>query len=1269
MLSRPFRKLIVLSSAILMMLHCFSAHAQVYPVQVTPQLVPPYSVYLSDYATGGNEKLRVILLQRDLSRPSYQVRLVMNVEWNGRVIMRTSRSFNPAPLNLDPGIPMVISGADLAPYLDSRNIDFVGYDRNQYERTRALPEGQYRISFIAYDYRRQDVQVSPEGNSFLYLAKSEPPLINYPACGTKLPMREPQQIIFSWMPRNTSSPNSALETEYEFSLYETRPTGRNPNDVVLTSQPVFRTRTNLTQLIYGPAEPLLLRDITYVWRVQAIDLNGRDAFRNSGYSEVCTFYYGGSDANFDIGVVKDLDAIGETKNRGKISWTTGYYDAYRVEYKKTGSGYEWFRTDTQTGQLKIFDLEPDTEYEARVQAKKSGYFGPYSEIVKFRTLPNRAEQCGENPNLPDLNNPGAPLTSALTGMVINARGSEMTLLQVTQLDQPGWYKGYGHISFDYFLGLAYGVTFDKIYINENREVVFGRIDIMSEGMEEIIKKQVEASRKIITSTSSDPRWQETDFHESVFEYNDIVITDVFADVNGNIVIIDDKGKSQVNTDIKPILVDVPGKAVIIEDKNGDQYVVEKKDGKVSVTKVVGGGLPPASNSTVASTPVKDAIIVLILEQFEIEIEKWLELNGKGGDDDEDIYSASQMPEAFPKEANFLKHLNAEVISHFKTHPEELRVHVERSNKETLDNASGLFKSNDEIDWNKIKVEDQDILRNVTANSVMALAGGEINESEITDLVPECGRTHAGKEKPWGSLYLISYPKECSGITENMATTYVTQGYAKFLCAQERFDLIKCLADGIVWGPQEDAIIQLITDTPKAHTASLLSLFNSDNTGVLSNINSGFQFGNYVTAFKAIRQLYLSGTSQAVIDSEIKELDKTYFSLTTRQEKAKQNCFTWFEGGLLKGMFSDDFVFNRFDDVEISENGTVTFRFANDPGQTGETTVPISIKPFALVGIRIRGNSNEVLEAGNGNMVYVPGIMLPLLFNKKEAAKFFDALNATAVLSGVGSIVTGATRFAIVSGGIDVLLGGSALVVDSYKDDILKMQGGEAFLEAYVMVNKAFLVYFGTKTILQLGQALPKLVTAATAFKNSDDFAKLKATNPSKAAAIEREVDDVVTKGGKLTEHLSKIWRSADEMRADVITWAKSYREGIKSTTQIPKFNKACAASYKKADGTIETVFGRNGGVLRSDKGYPTISAEKELGLHEELAKRLPEKTNWPNIANCAECDAVNQALHNGAKWEDIQIHTIDIKLDGTMIDRIRCDECQDIFKGMHVTSE
>ncbi|MFW5762453.1 MAG: hypothetical protein ACOCXH_15880 [Cyclobacteriaceae bacterium] len=90
-----------------------------------------------------------------------------------------------------------------------------------------MPEGAFELCVTAYDYYRQQVQVSQQGCSFYYLAKNEPPLINMPACASRIPHRFPQQIIFSWLPRNTASPNSAADTEYDFNLYEIRVKGRN----------------------------------------------------------------------------------------------------------------------------------------------------------------------------------------------------------------------------------------------------------------------------------------------------------------------------------------------------------------------------------------------------------------------------------------------------------------------------------------------------------------------------------------------------------------------------------------------------------------------------------------------------------------------------------------------------------------------------------------------------------------------------------------------------------------------------------------------------------------------------------------------------------------------------------------------------------------------------------------------------------------------------------------------------------------------------------
>jgi hypothetical protein len=76
-------------------------NCQVYPVHVTTQLLPPYSVYLADYAAPGCEQLRVVLLQRDLTRPAYQTFLRMSIEWNGREIIRSMPSYRPSPLTTE----------------------------------------------------------------------------------------------------------------------------------------------------------------------------------------------------------------------------------------------------------------------------------------------------------------------------------------------------------------------------------------------------------------------------------------------------------------------------------------------------------------------------------------------------------------------------------------------------------------------------------------------------------------------------------------------------------------------------------------------------------------------------------------------------------------------------------------------------------------------------------------------------------------------------------------------------------------------------------------------------------------------------------------------------------------------------------------------------------------------------------------------------------------------------------------------------------------
>jgi len=83
-----------------------STYAQFYPVQVTPQLTPPYSLKLSDYNTTTSEKLFVNLLLTDVNEADLQVRLRFSISGNGVNIQSTNFVQNAAPIQLTGGVPL-----------------------------------------------------------------------------------------------------------------------------------------------------------------------------------------------------------------------------------------------------------------------------------------------------------------------------------------------------------------------------------------------------------------------------------------------------------------------------------------------------------------------------------------------------------------------------------------------------------------------------------------------------------------------------------------------------------------------------------------------------------------------------------------------------------------------------------------------------------------------------------------------------------------------------------------------------------------------------------------------------------------------------------------------------------------------------------------------------------------------------------------------------------------------------------------------------------
>jgi len=128
--------------------------------------------------------------------------------------------------------------------------------------------------------------------------------------------------------------------------------------------------------------------------------------------------------------------------------------------------------------------------------------------------------------------------------------------------------------------------------------------------------------------------------------------------------------------------------------------------------------------------------------------------------------------------------------------------------------------------------------------------------------------------------------------------------------------------------------------------------------------------------------------------------------------------------------------------------------------------------------------------------------------------------------------------------------------------------------------------------------------------------------------------------------------------ARVKSWAQSKAKELskESKTQRDKFNTACVAYDETTD---KYYYGRNGGIHKDghEKNPVLFGDANHKGL-------LPQKSlNNYAVGNCAEVDAINNALNASAKLENLHITTIHATVNGMGKAKQACENCTVAFKG------
>lgn len=441
------------------------------PVQVNPQLLPPYSLQVSDYYSGLVPKLQVLLLNRDINQPTIQVKLRMTIESQNCKLRTKDNAVTPT-FTLTSGIPYYLTPQDLQSLFAPANLDFLGgYSEQAYTQTGRLPEGLYTFTIEANELYTGNL-VSNKGFSLAWLTLADPPFLNTPAKAEGVTPATPQQIVFTWTPRHQASPTAAYLTTYIFSIVEDNSGGTNPEAAFASNPPLYVDSVLTTTYLYDAAKPQLIPGKNYAWRVQAVAKNGAQnlaMFRNNGISEAFWFSYQ-NNCPVPTGITATVQGI-----RSTIEWLSNpVYLDYKVEYReKNNPDAQWFTMNNTLPRVMLTDLKPSTQYEYRVGGSCREGVYTYSTLQSFATTGTAVSMvpnCGDSTTFPA---GGGTLQTLVAGDTIKAGSFTVNIGYVTGT---GSFTGTGYVRVPWLMNAKVEVRFTNITVSSDKKLKTGIVE-------------------------------------------------------------------------------------------------------------------------------------------------------------------------------------------------------------------------------------------------------------------------------------------------------------------------------------------------------------------------------------------------------------------------------------------------------------------------------------------------------------------------------------------------------------------------------------------------------------------------------------------------------------------------------------------------------------------------------------------------------------------------------------------------------------------------
>ncbi|RLD75025.1 MAG: hypothetical protein DRJ10_16035, partial [Bacteroidetes bacterium] len=569
----------------------------------------------------------------------------------------------------------------------------------------------------------------------------------------------PQNLFFTWMPMNTGSPNSAFTTEYEFTLVEIWPDNRNPNDAINSMMPLYQTTTMNTAITYGPAEPQLIPGRKYVCRLRAYDTEGRDLFKNNGYSQILVFTFG-QECLAPINISHSI----EDSETAKANWQMlpGQTE-YRLSYGEQnadGTWSNWYHNDGILPYSTIKELKPEHTYRYKLMAICGAIESEYSETKEF-TTPKKKEneiECGKDVSVPDIDD-SEPLQNLKIGDKINVGGFEATIIKTEGSGGTFTGKCVVHVTtFSFWVQSE----FENISINQSMQVTAGEINAIKGEL-----KLLNVDALLDSLGVGGGNEEVTNPEDSIFVFNpgdSIIVTLGGEDfiITGDTTIIT-AGGDTIITDlglIPPIII-INGDTIIIDDNEMD--LDSPEDG--NVTEVVSDSTLYALNYVKFKEYENPTGINFGFDEYPPEIPQYLSEYKKEKVLDQEYIVPWQSAEANGK-------------------PVQVNMHIKTKVADSINTRLKVVMNNQPLNFTMSA--DNDTIRLLNLNGQ-----GHKNKEQITAYYIN----DEEKEIPIGYLNLISYERQNFNLlivpvdgefsyTEFALKTYLNKVYAPAITSWE-----------------------------------------------------------------------------------------------------------------------------------------------------------------------------------------------------------------------------------------------------------------------------------------------------------------------------------------------------------------------------------------------------------------------------------------------------------------------------------------------------